>query len=91
MSHAVIKIYFLTFHRFPSLHRTEPATIHLAGELLKQEKLAAAHVDENTWKAKVVVADPRGHFHRMAPDTEMTDKGPKASNQLDKLKVRFML
>lgn len=84
--------------RFPWMHRQydlelykrpascfirEPITIHLAGEKLRKEKIEAFQKDYETWKSKIIVQDPRGHFHRCLPATEMDEKG---QNQIDKLK-----
>jgi len=42
----------------------EHTTIHLAGEKLRQEKLAARQRDMETWRSKIVVEDTRQYFHR---------------------------
>ena len=42
----------------------EPNTIHLAGEKLRQEKLAAVRKDQEEWKRKIIVSDTRQYFHR---------------------------
>ena len=69
----------------PIFGQDEPITIHQAGEKLMRETLSAQRKDGETWKSKVVVNDTRTYFHRCAPDTEQTMKGPKASNQLARL------
>lgn len=71
------------YRRPASTFGREPITIHLAGQKLKQEKLEAFRKDYDTWKSKLVVKDPRGHFHRCLAATEMDENG---QNQIDKLK-----
>lgn len=67
--------------------RDEPQTIHLAGEKLRQEKLAVQAADQQRWQQSLVVDDPRTYVHRCLPQTEMTDRGRKATNQIELLKV----
>ena len=42
----------------------EPNTIHLAGEKLRQEKLASKLRDLEEWESKIIVKDTRQYFHR---------------------------
>lgn len=65
----------------------EPAvvTIHKAGDSLKNEQMESKVKDESDWKEKLVVDDVKFKTHRCLPATELTDKGPKASNQHAKL------
>ncbi|XP_077982883.1 uncharacterized protein LOC144437742 [Glandiceps talaboti] len=62
-----------------------PITIHLAGDTLSREQETCAKLDDNRWKSKIIVDDVQMKFHRCAPDTEQTYRGPMASNQLSKL------
>nr|XP_006825114.1 PREDICTED: uncharacterized protein LOC102807383 [Saccoglossus kowalevskii] len=62
-----------------------PPTIHHAGDKLAAEQEAAARFELEKWKSKIIVDDTNVHFHRCATDTEQTYRGPKSSNQLDKL------
>nr|XP_018669380.1 uncharacterized protein LOC100176752 [Ciona intestinalis] len=58
-----------------------PVTIHLAGQLLKEEQLKNKRMEEEEWRSRVVVDEDRMKFHRVLPGTEQTNK----SNQLDRL------
>lgn len=64
----------------------EHGTIHLAGEKLRREKLAAQSKDQEVWKSKIVVEDTRQYFHRCLTETELRTKGRNASNQLARLR-----
>ena len=70
----------------PIFGKDEPTTIHLAGTLLKEEKMAAMFAEYEQWQAKVIVNDTSMKFHHCAPVTENKDHGFKSSNQLDCLK-----
>ncbi|XP_062581954.1 uncharacterized protein LOC134243735 isoform X3 [Saccostrea cucullata] len=87
--------------KFPWLHRhydmelyrrpqscfiREPVTIHLAGQKLKEEKLAALKKDMEVWRSKVVVDDTRQYVHRCLIETELQERSRKSQNQIDKLK-----
>ncbi len=69
----------------PVFGTDEPATIHRAGQKLKEEKLDALRHDQNIWTSKVLVENTQMSFHRCAPDTEMKETGFNSSNQLDRL------
>lgn len=86
--------------KFPWLHRKydlelykrpqscfirEPVTIHLAGQKLKNEKIAALRKDQEVWRSKVVVEDTRQYIHRCLKETEVNERGRKAQNQIDKM------
>ena len=70
----------------PIFGKDEPTTIHLAGTLLKEEKMTAMLAEYEQWQAKVIVNDTSMKFHRCAPVTENKYHGFKSSNQLDRLK-----
>lgn len=63
----------------------EPVTIHLAGQKLKEEKIAAFRKDLEVWRSKVVVDETRQYFHRCLKETELNERGRKGQNQVDKL------
>ena len=63
-----------------------PITIHLAGDTLKAEKQDVKDADQALWRSKVKVYDAQMHFHRVAPETELTDGGFKSNNQIDRLR-----
>ena len=65
----------------------EPISIELAGEKKREEWLSAQRLEHAQWQAGVVVDDERLHVHRCLPRTEMTDRGPRASNQIELLQV----
>ncbi|XP_041347622.1 uncharacterized protein LOC121367489 isoform X2 [Gigantopelta aegis] len=69
----------------PDFGVTQPMTIHLAGEKLRQEKLQEKLQDLKTWQSKIVVDDTAHHVHRVLPETEMRDRGFYSSNQIDRL------
>ena len=56
----------MELYRVPEINFGAPehGTIHLAGEKLRQEKLAAKRKDFETWESKIVVDDKRQYFHR---------------------------
>ena len=75
---------------YPIFGQDEPATIHLAGQKLKEERLSSQFVDAAKWRQKVIVEDTDMTFHRCAPATEMKLAGIQASNQLARLQGRLV-
>ena len=62
-----------------------PITIHKAGDTLAKERQDCADKDKEEWNSKLVVEDPTMKFHRLTAETELTYRGLKASNQVDRL------
>lgn len=60
-------------------------SVHLAGDTKEQEQHEAALESRRQWKERIVVDDTIFRTHRCLPETELKDRGPKASNQLAKL------
>nr|KAG5711366.1 hypothetical protein BaRGS_006063 [Batillaria attramentaria] len=73
------------YRRPPGIFQNEPYSIHLPGVKKEAEKLAAKQKALEDWQSRVVVTDTSQHFHRLLPQTEMTDAGFYSSNQLDRL------
>ena len=59
--------------------------MHAAGDTKEQEEYDAALKSTRRWRERIVVDDTVFRTHRCLPETELRDKGPKASNQLAKL------
>nr|XP_022302036.1 uncharacterized protein LOC111110021 isoform X1 [Crassostrea virginica]XP_022302037.1 uncharacterized protein LOC111110021 isoform X1 [Crassostrea virginica]XP_022302039.1 uncharacterized protein LOC111110021 isoform X1 [Crassostrea virginica] len=74
------------YQRPQSCFIREPVTIHLAGQKLKEEKIAALKKDFEVWRSKVVVEDTRQYYHRCLKETELNERGRKGQNQVDKMK-----
>ncbi|XP_074646485.1 uncharacterized protein LOC141902581 [Tubulanus polymorphus] len=62
-----------------------PITIHEAGDKLEQEKISAVEKSYQEWLSKIIVDSMGTKSHRCLPATELTHKGFKSSNQLDRL------
>lgn len=45
----------------------------------------AAQQQQEWWQKRLIVEDPEMHFYRCNPQTEATQSGLKASNQLSRL------
>ncbi|XP_036363460.1 uncharacterized protein LOC115217500 isoform X3 [Octopus sinensis] len=63
-----------------SAHVTESTT----SDELHQKEIKEKEIE--SWKAKIVVSNTREKFHRVLPNTELLEKGPEASCQLERLK-----
>ena len=59
--------------------------MYLAGVRLKAERDAARLVDEQRWRERVIVSDTRTHFHRLNPQTELSERGLRSANQVSRL------
>ena len=68
-------------------YRKEPISIHLAGERQRAEELVVLRNELMQWKRRVVVDDDRVHVHRCLPQTEATQSGAGASNEIELLKA----
>ncbi|XP_013407741.1 uncharacterized protein LOC106171815 [Lingula anatina] len=62
-----------------------PVTIHQAGDKLHEEQREAAKIDQEKWRSRIVIDDPRFYLHRCNTVTEQKDAGPKSNNQIAKL------
>lgn len=60
-------------------------SVHAAGDTKEQEQSDAALAFTRQWREKIVVDDIVFRTHRSLPETELEDRGPRASNQLSKL------
>lgn len=69
----------------PFFDKNPVLSVHAAGDTKEQEQFDAALESTRQWQEKIVVDDTLFHTHRCLPETELRDKGPKASNQLAKL------
>ena len=60
-------------------------SVHTAGDTKEQEQYEAAWQATREWQERIVVDDRIFRTHRCLPETELRDRGAKASNQLAKL------
>jgi hypothetical protein len=63
-----------------------PITIFEAGAVKEALNKENDLNEFKIWKNKLVVEDTALYFHKLAASTESKERGPKASNQLDKLR-----
>ncbi|XP_042195614.1 uncharacterized protein cfap92, partial [Callorhinchus milii] len=63
-----------------------PVSNHLTGDVAKAEQLEAIQKFYDDWRSKLVVDNTRVRCHRCGVGTEQRTQGPKASNDLDRLK-----
>eukprot|EP00731_Ephydatia_muelleri_P003276 Em0001g3276a len=62
-----------------------PVSIHLAGDRRKEELGEKEREEEERWRARVVVDHLDFRVHRKPVSVELKERGPGASNQLDRL------
>lgn len=72
-------------HPPPFFDKNPCLSVHTAGDTKEQEQDDAAMETARQWRNKIVVDDTIFRMHRCLPETELRDKGAKASNQLAKL------
>ncbi|XP_053545373.1 uncharacterized protein CFAP92 [Bombina bombina] len=72
-------------YRKPPRTFSAPVTIHHAGDTLQNIQKQAAEVEKQKWLQNIQVDDINMRFYRRLPETELIDKGPKASDQQSKL------
>ena len=60
-------------------------SIHLAGDQRKEELGEKEREEEERWRARVVVDHLDFRVHRKPVSVELKERGPGASNQLDRL------
>ncbi|RMX52800.1 hypothetical protein pdam_00012207 [Pocillopora damicornis] len=70
----------------PPFFDTNPClSVHAAGDTKEQEQDEADMETTRQWRGRIVVDDTIFRTHRCLPETELKDRGAKASNQLAKL------
>ena len=69
----------------PFFDKNPVLSVHAAGDTKEQEQYEAALKSTLQWQERIVVDDVIFRTHRCLPETELRDRGPKASNQLAKL------
>ena len=69
----------------PSFDKNAVLSIHAAGDIKEQEQNKAAERYTRQWQERIVVDDTIFRTHRCLKETELRDRGIKASNQLAKL------
>lgn len=69
----------------PFFDKNPVLSVHAAGDTKEQEEYDAALKSTRRWRERIVVDDTVFRTHRCLPETELRDKGPKASSQLAKL------
>lgn len=69
----------------PFFDKNPVLSVHAAGDTKEQEQSDAALAFTRQWREKIVVDDIVFRTHRSLPETELEDRGPRASNQLSKL------
>lgn len=69
----------------PSFDKNAVLSIHAAGDIKEQEQNEAAERHTRQWQERIVVDDTIFRTHRCLKETELRDRGIKASNQLAKL------
>eukprot|EP00794_Sanderia_malayensis_P005993 gene5993-6689_t len=62
-----------------------PATIHLAGDTLAEERKKANDEEKDLWKKALVTDDLMFKVHRVGMNTELKSKGIKSSSQTARL------
>lgn len=69
----------------PFFDKNPVLSVHAAGDTKEQEQYEAALKSTRQWRERIVVDDVIFRTHRCLPETELRDRGRKASNQLAKL------
>ena len=69
----------------PIFDKNPVLSVHAAGDTKEQEQYDAALKYTRQWQERIVVDDIVFRTHRCLPETELRDKGARASNQLAKL------
>ncbi|XP_020606074.1 uncharacterized protein FLJ43738-like [Orbicella faveolata] len=69
----------------PFFDKNAVLSVHAAGDTKEQEENEAAEKYTRQWQERIVVDDTIFRTHRCLTETELRDRGAKASNQLAKL------